>query len=230
MGILNDIRELFFPRCCVVCGKRLLQGEEFMCFSCMQVLPRTNLHLSADNEVAKSFWGKFPVERASAFLYYSKGGPVRRLLYDLKYYGNYKLGHFLGRYMASELSLSGFFAGIDYIVPVPMFAQKRKSRGYNQSEMLAEGISSVTCIPLLRNGLVKNRQTETQTHKSSYERWKNVRDVFECVSFAEMNGKHILLVDDVLTTGATIVACADALGKVSGLRISILTLAMAGDS
>ena len=178
----------------------------------------------------KCLWGKMPVERGSAFLHYAKGGDVRKLLSELKYQGNAKLGLFMGRCMARELLASGFFEGIDGIMPVPLHRRKQRMRGYNQSRMLAEGISAVTGIPLWDSLLVRTQFTETQTRKGSYERWLNVRDVFECPSPEVMAGKHVLLVDDVMTTGATLVACGDALREVKGLRISVLTLAMAGHS
>ena len=230
MSIWNDLWEFFFPRCCVVCGTRLLREEEHVCVKCLAGLPRTCLHRRAQNDMEKAFWGKLPIVRASAYFYYSKGGDVRRLLYELKYYGNYRIGRFLGRCMAADLQRDGFFRNMDGIIPVPLHKKKERERGYNQSEMLAEGISSVTGVPVLRGLLVRCQQAESQTRKGSYERWVNVKDVFECVSEKELEGKHILLVDDVMTTGATLVACADALSGVSGLRISILTLALAGES
>lgn len=229
MGIGSDLWELFFPRCCVLCGKRLLKEEEHLCFRCLSNLPRTQLHLQAGNEVEKCFWGKFPVEKASAFLYYAKGGDVRKLLFAFKYYGNSVLGRFLGVCMASELLPSGFFEGIDCIVPVPLHPEKEKKRGFNQSEVLAKGIASVVDIPVANQLLIRKQYTETQTRKGNYERWMNVKDVFEISHAAFLEGKHILLVDDVMTTGATLVACADAMTRISGLRISVLTLAWAGE-
>jgi ComF family protein len=188
------------------------------------------MHGKKDNEMEKSFWGRFPVERANAFLYYAKGGDVRKLLYELKYYGNWKIGVFMGKCMATELSSSSFFEGIDAIVPIPLHPEKICKRGYNQSEMLAKGISMVTGIPMWKDMLVRSQFTETQTHKSQYERWMNVNGVFVCKRPQELGGKHILLVDDVLTTGATLIACADALTEICDLKISVLTLAMAGES
>lgn len=230
MGIGNDLWELFFPRCCLLCGKRLLKGEEHLCLACFSGLPFTKIYTEADNEMEKNLLGKMPLERAGAYLYYVKGGDVSRLLFQLKYYGNSDLGCYLGRCMGISLLPSGFFQGIDCIVAVPLHARKKKKRGYNQSEKLAEGISSVTGIPVVSYLLAKQVETETQTHKGNYERWMNVKNVFECVLPKQLEGKHVLLVDDVFTTGATVVACSDAFQHVPGLRISVLTLALAGRS
>lgn len=227
---LTDLWELFFPRCCILCGSRLCHGENILCTRCLAELPRTGLHLRADNSVERNFWGKFAVERAASFLYYTKGGDVRRLLYELKYYGNKEAGEVMGRIMAAELLSSCFFEGVDWIIPVPLHPRKERRRGYNQSDCLARGISAVTGIPVSAEMLVRSRYTETQTRKGQYERWENVQNIFLCPSPRLLQNKHVLLVDDVLTTGATIVSCADALRRVPGLRISVLTLALAGES
>ena len=227
MSIWTDLWKLFFPQCCLICGKTLLEGEEYLCFQCLSNIPRTHLYLRKDNEMEKELWGKFPIERASAYLYYSKGGDVKKLLTDLKYRGNADLGCFLGRCMTREMLSSGFFQGVDGIIPVPLHPRKQKIRGYNQSIMLANGISSVTNIPVWNDLLVRTQYTQTQTRKGSYERWLNVKDMFECTSPERLRDKHVLLVDDVFTTGATLVACADAFRQIPGLRFSVLTLAIA---
>lgn len=230
MSIWNDLWELFFPRCCTLCGERLPKDVKHLCFKCLSGLPRTQFHGQVDNVMEKNLWGKLPLGRASAYLHYSKGGDVSKLIYGLKYYGNERLGYFLGQCMAIELLSSGFFQGIDYIVPVPLHEKKKRKRGYNQSEVLAQGVSEVTNIPVSANLMVRNQYTDTQTRKGSYDRWMNVKNVFECTSVKELENRHILIVDDVMTTGATIVACADALSCIPGLRISVLTLALAGES
>lgn len=226
MGIWTDLWELFFPRCCVVCGRRLQKHEEYLCLHCLSRLPLAGLHHCPDNPMEKNLWGKLPLVRAAAFLPYVKGGDTQKLLFSLKYYGVSRLGIFLGRWMATELMPSGFFQDIDCIVPVPLHEKKKRRRGYNQSEMLAEGLSEVTGIPVSKHLIVREQETETQTRKGAYERWSNVSGVFGCSSPEAYEGKHILLVDDVMTTGSTLVSCADALSGVSRLRISVLTLAL----
>lgn len=228
MNIWIDLWELFFPRCCVVCEERLARSEEFLCFKCLSSLPRSNTQIN--KEMEKGLWGKIPVGRAHSFLYYTKGGDVRKLLYELKYYRNPKIGHYMGRCMAEELVPTGFFDGIDYIIPVPLHKKKQETRGYNQSEQLAAGISSVVGCEVLDDVLIRVKQADTQTRKGHYERWINVKDVFDYVPSRDLSGKHILLLDDVFTTGATIVACADVLKQIPDLRISVLTLALAGEN
>lgn len=224
---LISFLSLFFPRCCLICGRPLAKGEECICTMCNINLPRTNYHLQKDNPVEQLFWGKIPLERATSFFYYRKGSDFRQILHQLKYGGQKELGAIMGRYMASELLLSGFFQGIDVIIPVPLHKKKQRLRGYNQSEWIARGIAAVTGIPIDMELVVRRKNTETQTHKSTFERWENVDAIFEFHSSKTLQGKHVLIVDDVLTTGATTVACASVLTEVQGIQISILTLAVA---
>lgn len=219
---------LLFPRCCVVCGSPLSRGEECLCTCCNINLPRTGFHLRKDNPVECLFWGRIPgLKRASSFLFYRKGSDFRRILHLLKYGGYKELGEVMGRYMSAELSSGEFFDGVDMIIPVPLHRKKQKLRGYNQSEWIARGIASVTGIPLCAECMIREKNTETQTRKSTFERWENVEGIFRLCDTVHFEGKHVLLVDDVLTTGATTVACASAFAGVSGICISVLTLAVA---
>lgn len=224
---LYSFISLLFPRCCVVCGRSLAKGEECICAMCNINLPRTNYHLQKDNQVEQLFWGKIPLERATSFFFYRKGSDFRQILHQLKYGGQKEIGAIMGRYMASELSASGFFEGIDVIVPVPLHKRKQRIRGYNQSEWIARGISALTGIRVDTEVIVRRKHTETQTRKSTFERWENVDGIFELHHAESLKGKHLLVVDDVLTTGATTVACASRLMEIEGVRISVLTLAVA---
>lgn len=221
--------ELFFPRCCVVCGKPLGKGEEGICTSCNIALPRTGYHLLEDNPVEQLFWGKIPLQHATSFFFYRKGSSFRRILHQFKYGGQKTLAQSMGRYMAAELAASGFFEGIEVLIPVPLHLRKEKYRGYNQSEYIARGIWEVTGISLNKDSIVREKYTDTQTRKTAYERWENVAGVFALRYPDRFVGKHILLIDDVLTTGATTVACASVFKEVEGIRISVLTLAVAGE-
>lgn len=224
---LYSFISLLFPRCCVVCGRSLAKGEECICAMCNINLPRTNYHLQKDNQVEQLFWGKIPLERATSFFFYRKGSDFRQILHQLKYGGQKEIGAIMGRYMASELTVSGFFEGIDVIIPVPLHKRKQRIRGYNQSEWIARGISAVTGIRIDTEVIVRRKHTDTQTRKSTFERWENVDGIFELHHAESLKGKHLLVVDDVLTTGATTVACASRLVEIEGVRISVLTLAVA---
>lgn len=219
--------QLFFPRQCAVCGDPLQEGEEGICIKCNMDMPRTNYHTHKDNPVERLFWGKMPLERATSYFFYHKGSDFRRILHQLKYGSRKDLGVVMGRFMAAELVSTDFFRDIDLILPVPLHPRKQKLRGYNQSECIARGISVVTGIPIDTTSVVRNKHTDTQTHKSVYQRWENVDGIFCLNNSKFFAGKHILIIDDVLTTGATITACADAFSKVKGIRISVLTLAVA---
>lgn len=228
MGILTDIREFFFPRICLGCGKRLMKEERGMCITCMSDLPFTCLDGKLGNAMEQVFWGRFPVERASALFYYAKEGNVARILYAMKYHGQRHLCIDMGRMMARELEHTSFFDNIDYLLPVPLSKARLRKRGYNQSEMLAQGISFKTGIPIFKNGLRRTFNNPTQTHKSQLDRWDNVDHLFQLLpATSALQGKHVLLIDDVLTTGATLTACADALSGVKDIRFSVLTLAWA---
>lgn len=226
-NLFRPLYHLFFPRCCVVCGNRLAESVEGICVGCNINLPRTNYHNKKDNYIERMFWGKMPIERASSYFIYSKGGDYRQILYQLKYNGRKDLGCIMGRMMSEELYSSGFFDGVDVIIPVPLHYGKQKLRGYNQSEFIARGISKVTHIPVDATSVIRHKHTDTQTRKSVIERWDNVNGIFHLHNPATFHNKHILIVDDVLTTGSTITACADAFAGVDGIRISVLTLAMA---
>lgn len=224
---LSSLLSLFFPRCCMVCGRPLAKGEECICAMCNINLPRTNFHLRKENPVEQLFWGKIPLERATSFFFYRKGSDFRQILHQLKYGGQKEIGAVMGRYMAAELLPSGFFQGIDVIVPIPLHKRKQRLRGYNQSEWIARGIATVTGIRVDTESVMRCKNTETQTRKSAFERWENVDGIFDLPHPECFTGKHVLIIDDVLTTGATTVACASRLQEVEGIRMSVLTLAMA---
>lgn len=224
---IHSFISLLFPRCCVVCGRVLVEGEEYLCTHCNIDMPRTHYETCPGNPVEQMFWGKIPVERATSYFFYNKGSDFRFILHQLKYHGCKELGEAMGRMMACELLRSGFFETIDCIIPVPLHEKKQQLRGYNQSEWIARGISAATGIPVNTTAVVREKDTETQTRKSMSERWENVSGIFVLLQPALFVKQHILIVDDVLTTGATTVTCASVFNEVEGIRISVLTLAMA---
>jgi ComF family protein len=233
--ILKDIREgivqLFFPRLCEGCCKPLLTAEEVLCIGCCLQLPETNYHHIADNETALRFAGRIPFVHATSFAYFTGDGLLQHLLHGLKYKGKKEIGHFLGRHFAQSMQQAIpsniTLDPVDVIIPVPLHKAKKAKRGYNQSLLIAEGIGDMLHIPVSDQLLERTRDTESQTHKSRAERVNNMAEAFRIAGKAQLTGKHILLCDDVLTTGATIEACALALMKAEGIKISIATIGIA---
>ena len=194
-----------------------------MCLDCLYKLPKIEkIHLS---ELEKVFWGRFDVERVTAYFYYQKESPYNRLLHKMKYGNHPEVGMRLALMAAEQLSKEGFFDGIDAIVPLPLSKKKRRQRGYNQCDYIAEGLSQTTGIPVLKDCVVRNKSNETQTHKTRDERWRNVEGIFSLANPELIEGKHILLIDDILTTGATLTNCAIAIKSGCNCRISVFTLA-----
>lgn len=224
---IDALFNLLFPRSCIICKNSLVQPEEFICTACNTRLPRTNLHLVPDNEIEKRFWGKAEIQRASSYFYYTKGSDFRKILYQLKYRNCKEIGEVMGRYFGRELLSSDFFDNIDIIIPVPLHPKREKSRGYNQSEWIAKGISNATGIPLNTTLLIRTSNNKTQTRKTVFDRWTNVQDIFKVTHPKALEHKHILLVDDVLTTGATLQSCVNTLSIYKDIKVSILTLAIA---
>lgn len=224
---LRDIADFFFPRTCRVCGKVLLHNEEYLCMQCMIDMPRTDFVSNPDNAMAQLFYGKLPVERAAAYFYFAKGSDYRRLIHLIKYRGEKECGSYLGMMMARECMSSGFFDGIDYIVPVPLHRKKELERGYNQSEWIAQGVADEAGVPLCTDALVCHTHRESQTRKGIYERYLATREVFELLPDTPLVGANVLLVDDVVTTGATLLACGEALLQGGVRQVSMMTLAAA---
>jgi ComF family protein len=223
----KSLLSLFYPPLCVGCSDALLNSETYFCAECLKKLPVTDYHLQTENPAKERLAGKIPVERATAYLYYNKEGLGQKTVAEIKYHGNQQLGSWVGERLAQNLLPSGFFEGIDFLVPVPLHPKKMRKRGFNQAEAIALGISKITQIPLETTILYRGRANETQTKKSLYERWKNTQGIFQIVDNQLFEDKHLLLIDDVLTTGSTLEACAQALIKTKNVRISILTLAIA---
>ncbi len=218
---------LLYPNLCVVCGENLLKSEQHICLSCLCSIPKTNYHCHPDNPIEKRFWGKVPIHRATAFFFFQKGSSFQKLLHALKYKGNKEIGWKIGQYAAVDLLESEDFMSVDVIIPVPLHPEKYKKRGYNQSEWIGKGLSEILEKPQDITTLVRNKENTTQTKKSVFERYENTEGIFECTDIATLAGKHILLVDDVLTTGSTLEACVSALLKTEGIKVSIFTLAVA---
>jgi len=226
-NLWDDFISLLFPRLCYACGEPLLRNENLICTGCYVVIPRTNFHTDSDNPVAKLFWGRCLIEKAAAFSFYNKGSRVRNLIHNLKYRGIEEIGYLLGRMYAQSLKSSGFTSDIDLIIPVPLHPSRKRVRGFNQSDLIARGIADVTGLSVSASSLSRIKSSTTQTKRSRYERWTNVEGIFHVTEPEIIAGKHILLVDDVITTGSTIESCANELLKIEGVRVSVVAVAYA---
>ncbi len=226
----EDFIGLVYPRLCAVCSGNLVKGEEGFCVSCETELPRTYDELNpAENPTARVFWGRFPLEAAASCFVFSGAGKVQELVHNLKYNGRQDVGIAAGKYFGTILKdISPFLTG-NLIVPVPLHEDKLLTRGYNQAACIAKGLSEAMNIPYSENAIVRLKATSSQTRKSREERWDNVGEVFASPLKADLAGKHIIIVDDVITTGATLEACVLPLLDIPNIRISIVSLAAARD-
>lgn len=222
MKWISDLLDIIFPRRCCVCGEILSAQEQHICLNCLYALPRVEPHIA--KEIEKIFWGKIDIERATSFIYYHKGSPYNSIIHALKYKGRPWIGMYFARIAAAGLSEKGFFDNIDAIIPMPLSGKKKSKRGYNQCDYIAEGISHATGIPVLKDIVERSISNETQTDKNRNERWENVKGIFALRKPEQLEGKHILLVDDILTTGATLASCASTIQAGCNCKTSIFTL------
>jgi ComF family protein len=224
---LADFVSLIFPELCVACRESLVVNEHLLCTDCRFNLPYTNFHLQPDNIVAKQFWGRINVHGAYALYYFTKGGKIQNLMHQFKYNGVKQIGNLLGVIAGEQLAKSGKFAHVDYIIPVPLHKKRLQERGYNQSACFAEGLAEKLQAAVEIDNLVRVIATETQTHKSRFARFENMQEVFVVNNPDKLVKKHVLLVDDVITTGSTLEACGTKLLEIPGLTLSIATIAYA---
>ncbi len=226
-GVIKELLNLLYPPLCVVCGRNLIAGEEHLCSACLYALPRTRFHSERQNTVCERFWGKLPFEKATAAFHYQKESQVQLLMESFKYKSNRQLAFYLGKYAGMQLARQGFFEQIDLILPVPLHKNKERWRGYNQSELIARGLAHHSGLPVDTGSLERVVENPTQTRRGLWERSRNVQQIFRLSSHDRLAGKHVLLVDDVLTSGSTMEACGNALLEAGGLRLSFFALALA---
>lgn len=224
MSWIDDLKELLFPRYCKVCGRRLMLSEEHLCLECLLELPRTHYERNPDNLLMQHFMEWPEVVRATAYFYYYKEGKYSKLIHHMKYLDHPQVGTYLGRVASNELRKSGFFDGIDLIIPVPLSKKRQRKRGYNQCDYIARGISEVTGIAMCTDCMERAIDTDTQTRKGQTDRWKNAEGIFRIRDAETLKGKHVLILDDVATTGATLHACISSLLTVPGVRVSVFAL------
>ena len=224
--IKDSFLHLLFPHVCSGCGSDLLSEESMLCLHCIDAMPETNFELHPNNPVEKNFWGRLPLGGATAQFYFTKESLMQHLMHQFKYKGNKELGLQFGRMMGDQLHRSNRFE-VDALIPLPLFPAKEKRRGYNQATLLCKGMAELMMIPVLEDVIIRPQHTETQTKKGRVERWKNMEGKFVLVKPDAIRNKHLLLVDDVVTTGATLEACGNELLKAENVRLSIASFCTA---
>ena len=228
MPFLQNIKEallhLAYPQLCAVCGSDVLPRNALLCLSCLEALPQTHFHLHQHNPIEKVFTGRLPLLHATAQYYFTKESGLQHLLHQMKYRGAQELCVYMGRLMGQQLAAGNWINNVDALVPLPLFAQREKQRGYNQSALLCQGMADVLGKPVYKDAIIRSTATESQTRKNRVARWQNMEGRFSVANEAKIKDKHMLLVDDVVTTGATLEACGRALLAVPGTQLSIATL------
>lgn len=225
--MLKPIINLFFPEVCNACKNTLHDNEKYICTICRHNLPVTNYHKTNDDFVKKVFYGRAKLEQATALLRFEKKGIVQQLLHDLKYREQQQIGTFLGKWLGIELKETNNYNAIDMVIPVPLHKTKLRSRGYNQVEKFGKEIALALNTEYQDKILQKITNTSSQVNKKRFARWQNNTELFAVANTQKLNNKHILLVDDIITTGATLEACIVELNKANNIKISIATMAIA---
>lgn len=224
----KSLFSLFYPDKCAACANIIDKNNIVLCPDCLVSLPQTNFHFHRNNIMEKLFWGKVNIEAAVAFYYFTKKGYVQNLVHNLKYKGFRQIAVCLGNEYGKILAQNEIFNNIDFIIPVPLHINKQKKRGFNQAEFFAIGLSQTMKIPYRTDILFRMKDSDSQTNKKLYERWLNVKDAFSLKNTCGCDNLHFLLVDDVITTGATIEESAKELLRIPGAKVSVAAIAFAG--
>jgi ComF family protein len=223
----SGLLHLVYPRLCVACNYDLPTPHDCFCLKCRLKLQSSDMYRVAENEFTQRFWGRLPLQAGAAHYYFTRKSAIQKAMHALKYKNKPDIGLQLGRQFGKLLAASPFFQHIDVIVPVPLHPVKERLRGYNQSMMFAQGIADTMYLPVAPNALTRNKDTQTQTHKKRLDRFENMRSMFVVRQTQTLQGKHVLLVDDILTTGATLEMCGQAILQVPGTQLSMATIAIA---
>ena len=225
MNFFKDILSIFYPDVCMCCKNPLTVQEDTLCLTCRYDLPETNFSSEKENLIEKTFYGKVQIESGTALFYFLKPSNVQKLIHELKYKGQQQVGEFTGNWLGEELLLSGRFKNLDCIIPVPLHKKKLQKRGYNQVTVLGETLSKILNIPFYDDVLIKTDASKTQTKKLRLDRWKNAQHKFIIHNSQKINNKHILLIDDIITTGATLESCATVILNENCTKVSIACIA-----
>jgi ComF family protein len=225
--VKESLLHLLFPHLCEGCGFPGLNPADYLCLQCYLKLPETLFFNYPNNPVERIFFGRVKTENSGALYYFTKGSLIQKLMHEFKYKQNEELGSFLGRMMGNSIKSSGRFTEIDFVIPIPLHVKKQQKRGFNQASVLARAIGKVLNVPVIENAITKQQDSGSQTKKNRIERWQNVEGKYEIVNKGILKGKSILLVDDVITTGATIESCGKTLLSIDGLTLNIAALCFA---
>jgi ComF family protein len=223
--LFNSLRHIFYPHCCLHCDTVYLNNSQILCISCLHNFPFANLENVKDNNIEKIFWGRLPLQHAFTLSYFTKGGMIQKLIHQLKYKGNLDAGILIGKLMGKAIENSSFYTGLDGVIALPLHPLKLAKRGFNQADIIAENIAEELKIVHFKNILKRNKNTSTQTAKNRAERLHNMLNVFDVIDFDTLQNKKVLLVDDILTTGATLEACGLKLLQINGLQLYIASAA-----
>lgn len=223
--LFNSWLELLFPRYCIICDRRLLPSEQYLCISCLFNMPITKMKGEKGNILERKVWDDLVItERGNSYLYYYPQSDYRLIFLHFKYMDHPEVARHFGKIMADDLTDTDFFDGIDVLLPVPLSRKKRRKRGYNQCEYLAFGVNEITHIPIDTTSVERKVNNKSQTTMSGHERWHNVENIFQVVHPEYLEGKHVLIIDDVFTTGSTIRSLARSLKQACNVKISFLCL------
>lgn len=225
---IKDLLNILYSPTCVSCGETLVGDEKLLCIECISHIPFTNFATTPGNQLELLLENTIPHVKAMSLMYFEKGEVTQRIIHEIKYHGNLRLAILFGRLLGKAIADSHRFDDVDFIVPVPLHFFRWMKRGFNQSREIGDGVSKTFKRPVKNHVIARTRHTETQTHKSHLERTHNVVDAFKIRNPKQLEGKHVLLLDDVITTGSTIRACYSALSQVDGLKVSVASLAFAG--
>lgn len=228
--MLRTLFRLFFPNTCACCQLSLMGPELFLCSECLMELPFTHYQYQPGNSLEKVFWGRCRIRNGLAFIHYKKGGAAQRIIHEIKYHNNFKLAEYMGLLYGSELALFAEREQIEAVIAVPLHENKLKERGYNQSAYFAQGLSKRLLIPDCSDNVIRLKETSTQTKKNRFERWQNVHAIFQVKQPEKFENKHVLLVDDVITTGATMESLVHCFSSIPGCKVSIGGIAYAGQN
>ncbi|REG89685.1 ComF family protein [Winogradskyella sediminis] len=224
---MKNLLNLFFPMVCEACNNALADNEQVICTTCRHHLPVTNFHFNNAEDVKKIVYGRVKLENATALLHFSKKGIVQQILHNLKYRGHEDIGTFFGKWFGAELATLEPYKDIDVVMPVPLYKSKLRKRGYNQVAKFGKEIAQALGAEYNDTVLIKTKSTKTQVFKERLTRWNDDGTLFDISENTTLRGKHVLLIDDIITTGATVEACASVLLKIDNIKLSLATMAIA---